>query len=104
MPLLSNGDRFPALAIQAVGGGTISVPDDLAGFYSVVLFYRGAWCPYCNAQLAAFSRAASEKLQKRRTSPGYGFPLVAVKETKSASKTRARTAAAAAPTTACAEG
>lgn len=58
MPLLSNGDQFPALAIKAVGGGTISLPDDLAGFYSVVLFYRGAWCPYCNAQLAAFSRAA----------------------------------------------
>lgn len=58
MSLLRNGDRFPALAVQAVGGGTISLPDDLAGFYSVVLFYRGAWCPYCNAQLAAFSRAA----------------------------------------------
>jgi peroxiredoxin len=22
-----------------------------------VLFYRGAWCPYCNAQLSAFQRA-----------------------------------------------
>jgi peroxiredoxin len=22
-----------------------------------VLFYRGAWCPYCNAQLRAFERA-----------------------------------------------
>jgi peroxiredoxin len=27
----------------------------------VVLFYRGSWCPYCNAQLRAFERA-SEKL------------------------------------------
>ena len=25
--------------------------------YGVVLIYRGSWCPYCNAQLAAFSRA-----------------------------------------------
>jgi thiol-disulfide isomerase/thioredoxin len=24
---------------------------------TVVLFYRGSWCPYCCAQLAAFSRA-----------------------------------------------
>jgi peroxiredoxin len=24
----------------------------------VVLFYRGAWCPYCNAQLRAFQRSA----------------------------------------------
>ena len=28
-----------------------------AGSYGVVLIYRGSWCPYCNAQLAAFSRA-----------------------------------------------
>ena len=23
----------------------------------MILFYRGAWCPYCKAQLAAFARA-----------------------------------------------
>jgi peroxiredoxin len=28
----------------------------------VVLFYRGSWCPYCNAQLRAFQRA-QEKLK-----------------------------------------
>jgi peroxiredoxin len=27
------------------------------GRFGVVLFYRGAWCPYCNAQLSAFQRA-----------------------------------------------
>jgi peroxiredoxin len=48
---------FPDIGIEAVGGGTISLPDDLAGSYSVVLLYRGSWCPYCNAQLMAFSRA-----------------------------------------------
>jgi peroxiredoxin len=29
----------------------------LTGHYGVVLFYRGSWCPYCNAQLRAFERA-----------------------------------------------
>lgn len=57
MSLLHNGDAFPDLAIDAVGGGSISLPLDLAGSYGVVLFYRGSWCPYCNAQLAAFARA-----------------------------------------------
>lgn len=33
------------------------LPQDVEGFYSAILFYRGAWCPYCNAQLAAFARA-----------------------------------------------
>lgn len=56
--LLHNGTAFPPLDSPAVGGGTISLPGDLAGSFGVVLFYRGAWCPYCNAQLAAFSRAA----------------------------------------------
>ena len=54
---LQNGDRFPDLSISTVGGGETLLPRDLEGSYSVILFYRGAWCPYCRAQLAAFSRA-----------------------------------------------
>ena len=54
---LQNGDLFPDLTIDLVGGGTLAIPRDLAGSYAVVLFYRGSWCPYCGAQLAAFSRA-----------------------------------------------
>jgi peroxiredoxin len=57
MSRLRNGQPFPPLEVPAVGGGMISLPDDLAGSYGVVLIYRGSWCPYCNAQLAAFSRA-----------------------------------------------
>jgi len=54
---LKNGDRFPELSIRTVGGGEMTLPGDLEGGYSVILFYRGAWCPYCKAQLAAFARA-----------------------------------------------
>lgn len=54
---LKNGDPFPAITADAVTGETIVVPEYLGGSYGVVLLYRGAWCPYCNAQLAAFSRA-----------------------------------------------
>ena len=57
MALLSPGDRFPDLDIPRVGGGTISLPGDLAGSFGVVLVNRGSWCPYCNTQLAAFQRA-----------------------------------------------
>ena len=58
MSRLRNGQPFPPLEVPAVGGGTISLPADLIGSYGVVLIYRGSWCPYCNAQLAGFSRAA----------------------------------------------
>ena len=61
MTRLQNGQTFPALDVPAVGGGTINIPQSLRGSYGVVLIYRGAWCPYCQAQLAGFQRA-SERL------------------------------------------
>jgi len=57
MPLLSPGDPFPKLTISPTDDQTITVPDAFAGDFAVVLFYRGAWCPYCNAQLRAFQRS-----------------------------------------------
>jgi peroxiredoxin len=57
MPLLNPGDPFPELAITTTEGESLALPGALAGDYGVVLFYRGAWCPYCNAQLRAFERA-----------------------------------------------
>jgi peroxiredoxin len=58
MTLLHPGDRFPTIIVPLTGGGTLVLPDALAGRFGVVLFYRGAWCPYCNAQLRAFQRAS----------------------------------------------
>ena len=60
MTRLENGQAFPDLQLAKTGGGTLSLPKDLAGQYGVVLVYRGSWCPYCNAQLASFSRSADK--------------------------------------------
>ncbi|MGH3282123.1 MAG: redoxin domain-containing protein, partial [Trebonia sp.] len=57
MPLLNPGDPFPRLTISTTDGRALTIPDASAGGFSVVLFYRGTWCPYCNAQLRAFERA-----------------------------------------------
>lgn len=58
---LENGQIFPSLQLPLVGGGTLSLPEDLDGSFGVVLVYRGAWCPFCNAQLAAFGRATDSR-------------------------------------------
>ena len=58
MPLLNSGDPFPRLTITTTDDQTLTLPDAFAGDFGVVLFYRGAWCPYCNAQLRAFERAS----------------------------------------------
>jgi peroxiredoxin len=59
MSLLRPGDTFPALTLTVPGGETVTVPDAFAGQFGVLLFYRGSWCPYCNAQLRAFQRASA---------------------------------------------
>lgn len=60
MPLLDEGDQFPSLVVDRVGGGEIALPDDLHGQYGVVLFNRGSWCPFCVTQLKGFARALSD--------------------------------------------
>jgi peroxiredoxin len=57
MPLLSPGDAFPSLTQKRSGGGSFTLPDVFEDKFGVVLFYRGSWCPYCNAQLRAFQRS-----------------------------------------------
>ena len=58
MPLLTPGTPFPALTLTPPGKPALTLPDAFAGDFGVVLFFRGAWCPYCNAQLRAFQRAS----------------------------------------------
>jgi peroxiredoxin len=60
MTHLQNGQIFPSLDV-VTAGGAIRIPQSLEGAYGVILIYRGAWCPYCMAQLGGFQRA-SEKL------------------------------------------
>jgi peroxiredoxin len=59
MPLLNPGSPFPALPLTPPGGPVMTLPEAFAGDFSVALFFRGSWCPYCNAQLRAFQRASS---------------------------------------------
>jgi len=54
--LLHPGDVFPELTVQLTDGRSLVVPEELSGGFGVVLFFRGAWCRYCNAQLRAFER------------------------------------------------
>src|ERR1700729_79965 len=55
--MLQPNDQFPSITITPPAGAPLELPDALGGAFAVVLFFRGAWCPYCNAQLRAFQRA-----------------------------------------------
>ena len=58
MTVLHPGDAFPTITVTPTDDAAFQLPGSLAGHFGVVLFFRGSWCPYCNAQLRAFQRAA----------------------------------------------
>ncbi|MBA2679858.1 MAG: redoxin domain-containing protein, partial [Ktedonobacteraceae bacterium] len=41
---LENGTQFPTITAARVDGGEMTVPQDVAGKWTVLLFYRGHWC------------------------------------------------------------
>ncbi len=53
---LTNNQLFPSITATRVGGGEMTIPQDLTGKWAVLLFYRGHWCPYCRQQLIDFQR------------------------------------------------
>jgi peroxiredoxin len=71
MSLLQPGEGFPELTFTVPGGEKVTVPQQFAGAFGVMLLYRGSWCPYCNAQLRAFERASS-------TMAGLGIQVAAL--------------------------
>ena len=54
------GDRATGVALPDARGGEVALDDLLIDGPVVLVFYRGAWCPYCNLQLAAFQSALAD--------------------------------------------
>jgi peroxiredoxin len=57
---LQVGDRAPGFRLRDARGGEVALDDLLIDGPVVLVFYRGAWCPYCNLQLSAFQGALAD--------------------------------------------
>ncbi|AUI62261.1 peroxiredoxin-like family protein [Amycolatopsis sp. BJA-103] len=62
------GTAMPDLTLPDAGGGRVPVKDGPA----VVVFYRGAWCPYCNLALRTYQQEVLPELES------LGVKLIAV--------------------------
>lgn len=69
-PLLI-GEKIPMITLTSSENKKIDLSSVLLGKKTILVFYRGGWCPYCNVQLSALSEAESELLL-------LGYQLVAV--------------------------
>ena len=43
MDKLRSGDTLPSLRLDLVGGGSMTLPDDLSTDFGLLLLYRGHW-------------------------------------------------------------
>jgi len=57
---LKEGGEFPDFQLASAEGRFVRRADLLAQGPAVISFYRGAWCPYCSAELNALAAIAPE--------------------------------------------
>lgn len=57
---LNVGDPLPAAAVKNAKGETIALADATKGKSTIIIFYRGSWCPYCNTHLADLAKLQPE--------------------------------------------
>jgi peroxiredoxin len=59
-PGLTAGNKAPNFKLTNAFGKTIELQQELAKGPVVLIFYRGAWCPYCNLHLQALKSQQTE--------------------------------------------
>jgi len=74
---LGVGQKAPQAAMQTPGGQTVMMDTIYRRTPTVLVFYRGGWCPYCNTQLSDLAQLEGELKQ-------MGFQIVAVSMDKPA--------------------
>ncbi|MCP2160039.1 peroxiredoxin-like family protein [Williamsia serinedens] len=70
------GTTLPDAGVLTVDGSTTRLSDELGGRTAVLVFYRGAWCPFCNIALRAYQQELVPALEER------GVALVALSPQK----------------------
>ncbi len=69
-PLLI-GEKIPNIILKSADNADVQVSDLLKKKKTVLVFYRGGWCPYCNLHLQALAEAEKQILDQ-------GFQIIAV--------------------------
>jgi len=65
------GTAVPAVQLTALAGTPTTLAALLGGKPTVLVFYRGGWCPYCNLQLSELRKLGPDLAE-------HGFQLLAI--------------------------
>ena len=64
--VIAVGESLPDAALLDVKGEPTTLSATLGEGLSVLVFYRGAWCPFCNIALRAYQAALTDEFDRRR--------------------------------------
>lgn len=65
------GSAVPDAEIKTVKGEAVRLKDIINNVKTVLIFYRGGWCPYCNLHLSEIQQVEGEII-------GLGYKIIAV--------------------------
>ena len=69
------GAAAPDAALRDLDGNDVTLNAIVAEKPTVLIFYRGSWCPYCNLQLSDLVKVEEELSLASSTCPAVGFGL-----------------------------
>lgn len=69
-PLLI-GEKIPDVNLKTPQSASVNLLNRISEKPTVLIFYRGGWCPYCNRHLAAIGEAEAEVLK-------LGYQIIAI--------------------------
>jgi len=72
---LQKGDAAPDVILKTVDGKDFNLKRELKKQPTVLIFYRGGWCPYCNLHLSALQKIDPQLRQ-------LGYRIIAVSPDK----------------------
>lgn len=83
-PLLI-GEKAPNTSLKTIDGNSVSFLETLDKKKTILVFYRGGWCPYCNQHLSALAEAEPELIKL-----GYKIIAISPDSSKSLQETKSK--------------
>lgn len=69
------GSKVPELTLRTIDGELFNLNEAIRNKPTVLIFYRGGWCPYCNLQLGQIQEIEADIIK-------YGYQIIAISPDK----------------------
>lgn len=72
---VKTGEKIPSVNLKTINGSVVSLDSIVSSAPTVLIFYRGGWCPFCNLQLSGLQKIESDIMN-------LGYQIIAVSKDK----------------------